>query len=263
MDIYILKTLIAHVPRLQNPTKQVAYVWWIFTFLLATLGNVLLLSNFFKGAVTGNPLELLVAVAAWPVSCLLLACAIKGARWASIDPGAQLTEPLLNKLTKEQETSYTSASLWSALLFSWLDPLLALGHKRPLQLLDVPHLSEKLQAQTAAAKFQQAWEAQKKQKSVFWALAAVYWKPMGLNAFCALGKSLALAFGPLILQQFIKYETGERLFQYEGYALVTALFLSKILESVMQRHWFAGARMVGMQLRSGLIATIYQKQLRY
>ena len=263
------------MPRLQNPTKQVAYVWWIFTFLLTTLATVVSLTNAYRG-VTYNPLELCLTGASWPVSCLLLARAIRGVRWTSNEPGTKqlhndsLTEPLLDgeKIPIEnEETPYASASPWSALLFSWLDPLLALGSKRPLQMNDVPHLSQSLQAHAAAAKFLQAWEAQRegvpeKQQSVIWALAAVYWKPMALNALCALGKTLALAFGPLILQQFIRYESGERLFEYEGYILVAALLLSKILESVLQRHWYAGARVIGMKLRSGLVATIYQKQFR-
>lgn len=251
-----------------------AYIWWIFTFLLTTLANVLSLTDLYRGAMPYKPLELYLTVASWPVSCLLLACAIRGTRWASIHPSAQhngrLTEPLLNgeRLSKKrEETPSASASPLSTLLFSWVDPLLALGSKRPLQLNDVPHFSKKLQAQTAAEKFQLAWEAQvegdsEKQQSVFRAIAAVYWKAMGVNAFCALGKSLTLALGPLILQLFIRYESGERLFEYEGYTLVAALFFSKILESFFQRHWFAGARLVGMELRSGLIATIYQKQLR-
>ncbi|KAG0588980.1 hypothetical protein KC19_2G282400 [Ceratodon purpureus] len=260
--------------RLQNTSKKVAYIWWIFTFLLSTVAAVNSLTKLYKGSMTDNPIKVFLTVASWPVACLLFAFAIRGARQTSTERCArhsgELTEPLLNgqNRTKERlKTPYANASPLSRLLFTWLDPLLALGKKRPLQMNDVPHLSEDLQAQTAAAKFLQAWEAQKernpeKQQSVFWALAAVYWKPMGVNAFCALGKTLALAFGPLILQLFIRYESGERLFEYEGYALVAALFLCKILESVLQRHWYAGSRVVGMKLRTGLIATIYQKQLR-
>lgn len=263
--------------RLLNPTKQVAYMWWILTFFLTTLATVLSLIDLYNRA-TYPTLEVYLAVASWPVGCLLLACAIRGERWIAIESEDGLTEPLLNGATNgvangatevnnTVETFYATANPFSALIFYWLDPLLALGNKRPLELKDVPLLSKGLQAQTANEKFLKAWESQKerhpeKPQSVFWALATVYWKPMAVNAFCALGKSLALVFGPIILQLFIRYESGERLFKYEGCILVAALFFSKLLESVFQRHWYAGSRMVGMGLRSGLIATIYQKQLR-
>lgn len=263
--------------RLRNPLKQVAYIWWILTFLLSTLVSVLSLIDLINGA-TPLSLGFYLAIASWPVACLLLACAIRGERWVRvIDPeiNDDLTERLLNgstssadSPTKDTESPYATAGILSRLTFKWLDPVLSLGYKRPLQLKDVPHLNKSLQAQTAVEKFLHAWEAQRennpdKPQSVFWALTTVYWRSMASNGICALGKSLALAFGPLILSYFIKYESGVKYFKYEGYTLVVALFLSKVLESFFQRHWYAGARMVGMQLRSGIIAAIYQKQLKY
>lgn len=266
--------------RLRNPTKQIAYVWWILTFLLATLAGVLSLIDLFKGAI--NPsFELYLVIASWPVSCFLLACAICGERWIPIETESQdgLTEPLLNGgingsdvvghavMKDSEETPFATAGYFNRMIFKWLDPLLAVGYKRPLQQKDVPHLNTTLQAKTACDAFLDAWEAQKqnnpsKPQSIFWALVTVYWRPLARNGLCAFGKCLALALGPLILRYFINFESGERLFAYEGYTLVAALFLSKILESLLQRHWYAGARMVGLQLRSGLIASIYQKQLR-
>lgn len=257
--------------------KQVAYIWWILTFLLSTFVSVLSLIDLISGA-TPVSLGFYLAIASWPVACLLLACAIQGERWVHvIDPEISdgLTERLLNSSASgadsakdTEESPYATAGILNRMIFKWLDPVLSLGYKRPLQLKDVPHLNKSLQAQTAVEKFLQAWEAQReknpeKPQSVFWALSTVYWRSMASNGICALGKSLALAFGPLILQYFIKYESGVKYFKYEGYTLVVALFLSKILESFFQRHWYAGARMVGMQLRSGLIAAIYQKQLKY
>lgn len=278
---YLILVLTLMVPRLLNPAKQVAYMWWILTFFLTTLATVLSLIDLYNRA-TSPSLEVYLAVASWPVGCLLLACAIRGERWVAIEPEGGLSEPLLSsapngvpngvangarEVNNTVETFYATANPFSALIFSWLDPLLTLGYKRPLEIKDVPHLSKELQAQTANEKFLQAWELQKERhpeqpQSVFWALASVYWKPMAVNAFCALGKSLTLVFGPIILQLFIRYESGERWFKYEGYTLVAALFCSKVLESVFQRHWYAGSKMVGVELRSGLIATIYQKQLR-
>lgn len=244
-------------------------MWWTLSFFLTTLAAVLSLFDLYNRATSPSP-EVYLAVASWPVGCLLLACAIRGEKWVVIEEPEDetLTRPLLEsnggiEVSNEVETFYATANVISRLIFRWLDPLLAIGYKRPLELRDVPHLSSELGAATANERFLRAWDAQKENQSVFRALFSVYWKPMFLNGLCALGKCLTLVFGPIILQLFIRYESGERLFEYEGITLVGALFASKLLESVFQRHWYAGARMVGMELRSGLIATIYQKQLRY
>lgn len=270
--------------KLRNPMKKVVCVWWVLTFILITLARVFSLIDLYNGAIAPSS-ELYIAIADWPVAFLLLVCAAREARFTAADGEYQqddINKPLLNDTAngtaRENSTSektvyatkspfYATKSPFSALVFSWLNPLLALGNKRPLDLDDVPDLSDDLHAETAVHKFLQAWEAQKenrpeKEQSVFRAIATVYWKPMAVNGLLAIGKCVMLVFGPLILQRFIKYESGERLFQYEGYTLVAALFVSKILESVFQRHWYAGGKTVGMKLRSGLMAAIYQKQLR-
>jgi hypothetical protein len=53
-----------------------------------------------------------------------------------------------------------------------------------------------------------------------------------VNGLFAFKKVFALALGPIILLFFTNYETCEKLFQYEGYVLVGALFFGKMLESL-------------------------------
>lgn len=81
--------------RLRNPTKQVAYVWWILTFLLATLTMFLASLDLLTGAVTALSAELFLVISSWPVSCLLLACAINGERWIMVEVPDALEAPLL------------------------------------------------------------------------------------------------------------------------------------------------------------------------
>jgi ATP-binding cassette subfamily C (CFTR/MRP) protein 2 len=260
--------------RLRNQAKQIAYVWWIVTFFLASLAASLSIVDILRDATDFSP-NVFVVIASWPVSCLLLACAIQGRKRIAVESEASISEPLLNgehqnggsETEDTAETESATASFLSRMTFQWLFPLLATGYKQPLQLKDIPHLDQKREAKTACDAFLNAWEEQKKKnptkpQSVFQALLTVYWRALFVNGLCALGKVFALALGPIILLLFINYEAGERLFQYEGYVLVAALFFGKILESLFQRHWYAGARTIGMELRSGLVATIYQKQLR-
>ncbi|KAM0903478.1 hypothetical protein ACQ4PT_018686 [Festuca glaucescens] len=45
-------------------------------------------------------------------------------------------------------------------------------------------------------------------------------------------------------------------------ALVAGLVVMKLVESLSQRHWFFGARRLGMRMRSALMAAVFEKQLR-
>lgn len=85
---------------------------------------------------------------------------------------------------------------------------------------------------------------------------------MVYNGLYALGKSITVSLGPVVLNTFIQYTAGKRLFRGEGIALVVALFFAKFFESVSQRQWYFGSRRVGLQVRSALMAAIYQKDLR-
>lgn len=77
--------------RLQNPTKQVAYIWWILTFLLATLTTFLAALDLLTQAAPVS-VEVFLIIASWPVSWLLLTCAIHGERWIMIEVDEDLTE---------------------------------------------------------------------------------------------------------------------------------------------------------------------------
>jgi ATP-binding cassette subfamily C (CFTR/MRP) protein 2 len=138
-------------------------------------------------------------------------------------------------------------------------------HKRPLEQKDIPDLGEEDEVLKLHGKFVRALDKQKndgKAFSVFWALSVCFGKPMVLNGGWALGKTVTLSMGPVVLKSFIDYTSGQRAFPYEGFVLVGGLFLAKFLESLSQRQWYSRSRRVGLQVRSALMAAIYQKDLR-
>jgi len=51
-------------------------------------------------------------------------------------------------------------------------------------------------------------------------------------------------------------------FKYEGHLLALSFFFLKSIESISQRQWFFRSRLIGLKVRSLLIAAIYEKQLR-
>lgn len=68
--------------------------------------------------------------------------------------------------------------------------------------------------------------------------------------------------GPIFLLFFVNYTAGAELFLGEGYILVVGLFFAKAIESIAQRHWYFGCRRLGLQLRSAIIAAVFDKELR-
>lgn len=244
-------------------------VWWIASFLLGTYAAIAATLNIIdshKVTVT-----MVLSLASWPVYSLLLCNSWKG---QSKIPRSDASEPLLARnqsvnghagVIEEKVTPFATAGILSCVSFWWLNTLLATGYRSPLEQGDIPRLGKEDAAEENLEKFSQALKDQESKQqpfSVFWALAACYWKPMAFNGIFALGKSITVSLGPIVLKTFIDYTGGKRLFKYEGYVLVVALFLAKALESISQRQWYFGSRRVGLHVRSALMAFMYRKDLR-
>lgn len=82
-----------------------------------------------------------------------------------------------------------------------------------------------------------------------------------LSAFFALMNTLASYVGPFLIDTFVQYLNGRREFKNEGYILVLAFFVAKLIECLSQRHWFFRLQQVGIRLRAALIEMIYEKGL--
>ncbi|EFJ22379.1 hypothetical protein SELMODRAFT_175762 [Selaginella moellendorffii] len=163
-------------------------------------------------------------------------------------------------------------SSWKdSLFFSWLNPLLATGAKKPLQRCDVPALRD--QDDTAERTHAGLIQALSKvgddhtPSSLFWAIARCHWREIWRTGALALVKTIAISCNPLFLRYFTRFVAasnggGGLPGRTRGYLLVAALFSAKILECLSQRHWFFGARRLGLRLRSSLVAAIYAKELK-
>ncbi|KAG0571068.1 hypothetical protein KC19_6G208800 [Ceratodon purpureus] len=245
-------------------------VWWVGSFLLGTYAAVAAILDVIdshKVSVT-----MVLSIASWPVYTLLLCTCFKGQSKVSMELRSE-EEPLLGRSQsangqsgiREKVSPFATAGVLSRISFWWLNPLLSSGYRKPLEQADIPRLGKEDAAEENYENFAKALrdqESSQKPFSVFWALAACYWKPMAYNGLFALGKSITVSLGPVVLKTFIDYTGGKRLFRYEGIVLVGALFLAKFLESISQRQWYFGSRRVGLQVRSALMAFIYRKDLR-
>lgn len=255
-----------------QPTRlatAVVVLWWALFSLLITAYNVEILAG-------GHRLDI-TEVVAWPANFLLLVCALVSLlqqrhgnhKDASNDDG--LSEPLIDKDEPVHTSELYRSGLFGQLAFSWLNPLLRLGRSKALDLADIPLITGQDSAQHASQKFAEAWgrhindKARHRSRSSN-SLALVLFKcflgEIALTGFYALMRTLAVAVAPLLLFAFVWYSKQEERDLRTGLLLVGSLLLTKLVESLSQRHWFFDSRRTGMRIRSALMAVIFQKQLK-
>ncbi|KAF8401999.1 hypothetical protein HHK36_012950 [Tetracentron sinense] len=244
-------------------------VWWFVLFIicLCTLyvdGKGLFIegSNHLNSHVLAN-------FAATPALTFLCFVAIRGFTGIHICRISDLQEPLL--LEEEagclKVTPYSKAGLFSLATLSWLNPLLAIGAKRPLELRDIPLLAPKDHSKTNYKILNSNWERLKtenpsKQPSLAWAILKSFWKEAACNGVFAGLNTLVSYVGPYLISYFVDYLVGIETFPHEGYVLVGIFFTAKLVETITTRQWYLGVDILGMHVRAALTAMVYRKGLR-
>ncbi|KAK4754038.1 hypothetical protein SAY87_002142 [Trapa incisa] len=248
--------------------KALCYIWWVSFFFLTTTLNIQLLSN-------GLSFRVLDYVS-WPVNFLILLCAFRNC--VTSDPQLALDPKLLEVLLVPEEDRYrselSSANFFSKLLFTWVNPLLKSGFSKPLEFEDIPGLVSQDEANLAYENFTRTWASLTKDESflsetnksnlVMKTILRVHFKENILIGFYAFLRTISIAASPLILYKFIQYSGQEEQESNlsQGFGIVGCLVLCKLVDSLSQRHWFFESRRSGMRMRSGLMAAVYEKQLK-
>lgn len=191
--------------------------------------------------------------------------------------GGSVHEPLLKgdsqvgngKESKGSDTvtPFSSAGIFSILTFAWSGPLIAAGYKKTLDLEDVPQLDSRDSVIGAFPGFKEKVESDFGGINTLTTLKLVKlliisaWKEILLTAFLALLNTLASYVGPYLIDGFVQYLDGQRLYENQGFVLVSAFFFAKIVECLSQRHWFFRLQQVGLRIRALLVTMIYNKAL--
>ncbi|PON96904.1 ATP-binding cassette containing protein, partial [Trema orientale] len=222
-------------------------------------------------------LKIALDVLSLPGAVLLLVCAYKCGQYEESDENVVVQKVLHTPLIGEANgsdidhvtvTPFARAGSFSKLSFWWLNSLMKKGREKTLEEEDIPKLRDADRAASCYLMFLEQLEKQKKkdgsssQSSVLKIIIFCHWKEILLSGFFALLKILTLSAGPLLLNGFILVAEGKQSFEYEGYVLAITLFFAKNLESISQRQWYFRSRLIGLKVRSLLIAAIYKKQLR-
>ncbi|EOA29723.1 hypothetical protein CARUB_v10012810mg [Capsella rubella] len=245
-------------------------LWWVVGFFICLWALfidsrelVVNSSNHLSSHAVGN----FVAAPALAFLCFL---GFRGASGLRVITNSYLHEPLL---VEEEEagclnvTSYSDAGLFSLATLSWLNPLLSLGAKRPLDLKDIPLLAPKDRAKTNYKVLNFKWEKLKaenpsKPPSLAWAILKSFWKEAACNAVFAGLNTLVSYVGPYLLNDFVNYLGGKETYPHEGYILAGIFFVAKLAETLTTRQWYLGVDILGMHVRSALTAMVYRKGLK-
>ncbi|KAJ9563312.1 hypothetical protein OSB04_008472 [Centaurea solstitialis] len=165
----------------------------------------------------------------------------------------------------ETITPYANSSIFSLLTFSWLSPLISIGHNKPLDLHDIPQLSHPDSVTGSFPIFRHKLDRDHHKKLTVFelviALIHTTWKDILITAILAILYTFASYVGPYLIDSFVKFLNGPQDSKYEGYLFVLVFFLAKVVESVSQRHWFFKLQQGGIRVRGALVAKIYEKSL--
>ncbi|GMH25633.1 hypothetical protein Nepgr_027476 [Nepenthes gracilis] len=80
------------------------------------------------------------------------------------------------------------------------------------------------------------------------------------TTFLALLYSLASYVGSYLIDTLVQYLDGRQDID-NGYVLTSAFLVAKLVECLLQRHWFLGVQKAGIKARSVLVVMIYNKGL--
>nr|XP_043612218.1 ABC transporter C family member 5 [Erigeron canadensis] len=245
-------------------------VWWIVSFMISLC--ILYVNGkeiTIQGLESLKSSHLIANLAVTPVLGFLGFVGLRGITGIYVVRGSDLQDPLLVDEDEEDAgclkvTPYSDAGLFSLATLSWLNSILAIGVKRPLELRDIPLLAPEDRSKFNYKILNSNWERLKAENrpSLAWALLRSFWKEAAKNAVFASSYTLVSYVGPYMITDFVDYLGGIEHYPHEGYILAGVFFVAKLTETLTTRQWYLGVDILGMHVRSALTAMVYRKGLR-
>ncbi|KAH7372901.1 hypothetical protein KP509_17G027800 [Ceratopteris richardii] len=214
------------------------------------------------------------ALARSPITFFFLLRALQGrTNLHPVHDGNEVHQPLIDDreegvkkgsyIEYENTSAYAKAGFLSKLTFSWLDPMLNEGSKHALNFSDVPPLAPEDKAEHTFGMLQKTWSVSTiKRHGLTIALVKTFWRPLLLTALLQVLRTVIIYAGPMLISSFTTYANGERVSDYDGYALVFLLLIAKMIEVSAYHHFNFQSYKLGNNMRSAVITMIYRKALR-
>ncbi|CAN1270113.1 ABC transporter C family member 5 [Linum perenne] len=244
-------------------------IWWVFSFLMCLCTLYVDWKSLLVEGYGHLNAVVVVNFAATPAMAFLSFLATRGVTGIQVLRNSDLQEPLLLEEDSAclRITPYNDAGFFSVLTLSWLNPLLSIGAKRPLELKDIPLLAPEDRAKANFKLLNSNWEKMKaenpsKQPSLAMAILKSFWREAFRNAIFALLNTVVSYVGPYLISYFVEYLGGKETFRHEGYILAGIFFSAKLVETITTRQWYLGVDILGMHVRSALTGMVYRKGLK-
>ncbi|KAJ3204801.1 hypothetical protein HDU67_009299, partial [Dinochytrium kinnereticum] len=152
----------------------------------------------------------------------------------------------------------------SRMYFSWMNPLMRLGEKRPLRLRDVPDLDEYDRAENCVRRFQgiRGDDARGKYKNLITTLFMLELPSTAFQVILGVFGALLSTVGPLLLFTLLEKIQNPKATSAEAFTVVLLLALNTAARSMFDGHAWHIARHVGIRMKAILVNEIYVKSLR-
>jgi ATP-binding cassette subfamily C (CFTR/MRP) protein 1 len=174
---------------------------------------------------------------------------------------------------REVSPEYT-ASFFSKLSWQWMQPLMRVGYKRPLEKNDIWAINPDRSADVLAAKLETAFKRRIAEGSERPLLAAMFdtfkWEFI-IGGLCQLSASVIQAVAPFILRYLINFAVRAYVAQRsdapapnigEGIGLVIGITALQFFQSLATNHFMYRGMMIGGEARGVLIALIFNKAMK-
>ncbi|SPQ99729.1 unnamed protein product (mitochondrion) [Plasmodiophora brassicae] len=156
------------------------------------------------------------------------------------------------------------AGLLSRLSFSWMNPIIRVGAKRPLQESDVWHLNGNDQTATLYPAFEQHWEHERAapspslSRAVYKFIMRRFW----LGGFFKVFNDAAQFTGPLFLNALIGWVANPDRKIPIGVLLAVAMFVFQMLGALGEAQFFQLVMRSGMNVKAVLVHSVFRKASR-
>ncbi|KAL8105334.1 ABC transporter C family member 4-like [Apium graveolens] len=268
-----ISVLVAHEKKVKAVVHPISLrLYWIAHFVIVVLFaacaiiRLVTKTEYLDEYVMIDDILFLVS---FPFSAFLFVVAIYGSSGISIFTENGIGPNLVTEQNglnwRESNVSgYANASLLSRGTWYWMNPLITKGYESPLALDDVPTLPADHKAQRMADLFEMNWpkEGENLKNPVRDTLIRCFWKQIAFTALLSLLRLSVMYIGPMLIQNFVDYTSGDRSNPFEGYYLISILFLAKIIEVLSSHQFNFQCARLGMLIRSSLITSLYKKGLR-
>ncbi|PRQ56696.1 putative xenobiotic-transporting ATPase [Rosa chinensis] len=246
--------------------------WWFCSFILSII-SVAADTHFritYHGQLRLRDYADFIIVLA---SACLFAISIQGKTGLTLTIPNGISEPLLNGKGDKQsegrrESPYGKATLLQLVTFSWLNPLFAVGVKKPIDQEEIPDVDIKDSAEYLSHSFDERLQNVKERDGttnpeIYKTIYLFIRKKAAINALFAVICAVSSYVGPYLIDDFVNFLTEKKTRSLgSGYFLALAFLGAKMVETIAQRQWIFGARQLGLRLRAALISQIFKKGLR-